>query len=216
MNEQFDLERKKMVKNQLEARGINDQKILEAFEQIPRHRFVPSDITEQAYGDRPLYIGSGQTISQPYIVALMISLLELEGEEKVLEVGTGSGYQTAILASLAKKVYTIERKPELLAKAKNTLKDLGFTNIFFKEGDGTVGWKRHSPYDRIIGSGGVPKPPSSLVHQLADSGKLVIPTGSKSTQILTSVTKNRDEVNISKETACSFVPLIGKEGWESR
>lgn len=213
MDESYGKKRKEMVKNQIRNRGISDPEVLEAFRGIPRHPFVPAEQRDRAYGDRPLHIGSGQTISQPYIVALMVSLLELEETDRVLEIGTGSGYQTAILAYIADEVFTIERKTNLLKKAKKTLEKLNLTDIHFKNGDGTTGWRKHKPYDKVIGSGSVPRIPPSLTEQLDDPGKLVIPAGNKTTQHLKVAKKASGETTVNREIACNFVPLIGKEGW---
>ncbi len=213
MGESFGEKRKEMVKSQIRNRGISDPEVLKAFREIPRHTFVPAEKRDRAYGDHPLRIGSGQTISQPYIVALMVSLLDLEKTDKVLEIGTGSGYQTAILAYIADEVFTIERKTDLLKKAKKTLEKLNLADIYFKSGDGTTGWGKHKPYDKIIGSGSVPRIPPSLTEQLDDPGKLVIPAGNKTTQHLKVVKKAGGETTINREIACNFVPLVGKEGW---
>ena len=201
-----------MVKRQLVSRGINDERVLEAMRTVPRHLFVPEKLRESAYHDGPLSIGEGQTISQPYMVALMTECLDLKGGEKVLEIGTGSGYQTAILAELAEHVYTIERVPILLEKAQQVLTHLGYTTIKFKGGDGTYGWCEESPFDGIIVTAAAPDISQVLVEQLNDGGVLVIPVGSRYSQSLYKVTKKGDKIEKEERTLCVFVPLIGKYG----
>ena len=206
--------RERMVKDQLIRRGINDKRVLEAMRKVPRHLFVPQDVINEAYNDYPLPIGHGQTISQPYMVALMTEALELKGDEKTLEIGTGSGYQTAILAELCKEVYTIERIISLLDKAKKVLKKLGYKNIFFKAGDGTLGWPENRPYDAIIVTAGAPKIPQPLLDQLADKGRLVIPVGDRFSQELVKITKIKDDIIRENLGGCRFVDLIGIHGWK--
>ena len=167
----------RMVRNQIQARGIRDQRVLEVMSRIPRHRFVPGAGTFEAYGDYPLSIGRGQTISQPYMVALMSEELALRGAERVLEVGTGSGYQTAILAELAAEVYSIELISELIKRTKKLLKGLGYTNIRYRCADGALGWSEYAPYDRILVAAAADAIPRPLISQLADNGFLVIPVG---------------------------------------
>ncbi len=210
----FAEKREKMVKEQLIRRGIHDKRVLDAMRKVPRHLFVPADLVEEAYNDYPLPIGYGQTISQPYIVALMTEALELSGDEKTLEIGTGSGYQTAILAELSKEVYTIERIISLLDKAKEVLKNLGYKNIFFKAGDGTLGWPENKPYDAIIVTAGAPKIPQPLLDQLADKGRLVIPVGDRFSQELIKVTKSKEGLIRENLGGCRFVNLIGIHGWK--
>lgn len=205
--------RMKMVKNQLASRNIRDQRVLEVMGEIPRHLFVPPGLQHEAYDDNPLPIGAGQTISQPYIVALMTEMLELTGSEKVLEIGTGSGYQTAILSRLAKEVYTIERDASLTSAARRILSDLGFENVTMVEGDGTEGWKENAPYDAIIVTAGAPEIPEVLVEQLADRGRLVIPVGNRYSQVLNKVTKIGDKTRVEQGAGCRFVDLIGRHGW---
>ena len=202
-----------MVETQLIPRGIKDPRVLAAFGKVPRHLFVPEDLQALSYDDHPLPIGSGQTISQPYMVALMSELLGLKGNEKVLEIGTGSGYQTAILAELAAKVYSVEKVPELALAAKNALLNIGYTNVEVREGDGTLGWQEYAPYDGIIVTAGAPSIPSPLVGQLADNGKLVIPVGSNFSQMLKVVSRQGGRITESDECPCVFVPLVGKYGW---
>ena len=207
-------QRDQMVKRQLVSRGIKDERVLEAMRKVPRHLFVPEKLRESAYHDGPLSIGEGQTISQPYMVALMTECLGLKGGEKVLEIGTGSGYQTAILAELAEHVYTIERVPILLEKAQQVLTHLGYTTIKFKGGDGTYGWCEESPFDGIIVTAAAPDISQVLVEQLNDGGVLVIPVGSRYSQSLYKVTKKGDKIEKEERTLCVFVPLIGKYGWK--
>lgn len=202
-----------MVEYQLKQRGISDSRILQAFYDVPRHKFTNTDDPSRAYGDFPLPIGENQTISQPYIVALMTELLTPRDQDKVLEIGTGSGYQTAILAQLVDTVYTVERKQSLIERAQQTLEELGFENIVFKTGDGTGGWQKHSPYDKIIGTGAVPSIPDVFVEQLHGPGKLVIPTGPKGNQYLHSLTKEGGSISEKQHTPCAFVPLVGEKGW---
>ena len=190
-NSDYRLARVNMVKTQLIPRGIQDLRVLEAMRTIPRDRFVEEALAGEAYNDHPLPIGNKQTISQPHIVALMTEALALTGTEKVLEIGTGSGYQTAILAALADKVYTVERIRTLMVKARNLLAELGFRNILFKAFDGTLGWKEFAPYDAIIVTAGSPKIPQPLLDQLQDGGRLIIPTGNKVSQDLIKITKKR-------------------------
>jgi len=213
MNEDYESLRLRMVERQIRARGVRDERVLEAMRKVPRHVFVPPDLVDEAYEDHPLSIGKGQTISQPYIVALMTEALELEGNEKVLEVGTGSGYQTAILAELAREVYSIERIPELAREAERRLEDLGYTNVHIKVGNGTLGWPEEAPFDAIMVTAGAPKVPGPLKAQLADGGRLVIPVGSEFHQILYRVKRQKDTFSEEALTSCVFVPLVGEEGW---
>lgn len=212
----FDVLRREMVHGQLIARGdITDQRVLAAFLKVPRHKFIPSGEQKSAYGDFPLPISCGQTISQPYIVALMTQCLKLKAGARVLEVGTGSGYQAAILAELAGEVYTVERFAQLSESAKEALSDLGYSNIRFKAGDGTLGWQEYAPFNGIIVTAGAPKAPQPLLEQLADGGRLVIPIGEQTAQILTIFEKKADKIKSIEACGCVFVPLIGKEGWLS-
>ncbi len=203
-----------MVRRQIESRGISDRRLLEAMRSIPRHHFVPSARLEDAYGDFPLPIGHGQTISQPYIVAVMTEALALRGSERVLEVGTGSGYQTAVLAELASRVYTIERIPELAAGARKALLSLGYDNVRFAVGDGCEGWPAHAPFDRILVAAAAPAAPPSLAAQLADNGIMVIPIGdSRFSQNLVVVRRVGRSLEQEQSIGCRFVPLIGKGGF---
>jgi protein-L-isoaspartate(D-aspartate) O-methyltransferase len=205
--------RREMVETQLIPRGIKDEKVLDAFRRVPRHEFVPANIRGAAYDDGALPIGEGQTISQPYMVAIMTELLHLKGGEKVLEVGTGSGYQAAILAELCRKVFTIERIEELSERAKKILLGLGYSNIEFLVGDGTEGYLKAAPYDGIVVTAGCPGIPQPLADQLAEGGRLVIPVGETYLQTLTIVTKEKGKIRTEESIGCVFVPLIGKYGW---
>jgi len=211
----FNTERQRMVENQLKTRGITNFRVLEAMRKVPRHSFVPPELISSAYHDGPLSIGEGQTISQPYMVALMTECLELKGEGKVLEVGTGSGYQTAILAELAKEVYTIEIHKSLSGKARQLLADLGYNNIEFRIGDGSKGWEEESPFGGIIVTAGSPDIPSTLQDQLTDGGRLVIPVGSRFLQTLYRITRVGDSFHKEAFTSCVFVPLVGEHGWKA-
>ena len=207
--------REEMVRLQIEARGITDRRILDAMCKIPREKFVEEKFYTSAYADYPLPISDGQTISQPYIVALMTQCLNLKGNEKVLEIGTGSGYQAAILAELARKVYSVERFETLVERAKKVIEELGYKNVNIFVGDGTVGLKDFSPYDRIIVTAAAPEVPSTLVEQLQENGILVAPVGSLYSQDLKVVEKKSGKLYTRSEGGCVFVPLIGKYGWKS-
>ncbi|RLB44259.1 MAG: protein-L-isoaspartate O-methyltransferase [Deltaproteobacteria bacterium] len=215
MSHDYRLARERMVKTQLIPRGITDKRVLEAMMKVPRHLFVEEALRGEAYNDHPLPIGHKQTISQPYIVALMTQALDLKGNEHTLEIGTGSGYQTAILAELSEKVYTIERIRPLLEQARKRLWDLGYTNILFKAFDGTLGWEEHAPFDAIIVTAGAPRIPQPLVDQLADGGRLVIPVGGKFSQELIKVVKRNGELIQKNLGGCRFVDLIGIHGWKA-
>jgi protein-L-isoaspartate(D-aspartate) O-methyltransferase len=212
-----ELARKRMVDTQLVSRGIKDRRVIEAMLKVPRHLFVQEAMAAQAYSDSALPIGEKQTISQPYMVALMTELMELSGAEKVLEIGTGSGYQAAVLAQLVKRVYTIERIPSLAAGARRIFDSLGLTNISMKIDDGTVGWEKEAPFDAIIVTAGSPDIPLSLQEQLAPMGRLVVPVGNQDVQVLHLVRKMEDG-SFSTETSvgCRFVKLIGREGWSTQ
>lgn len=203
-----------MVDTQLASRGINDKRVLAAMRKVPRHLFVPEESRWQAYEDMALPIGEGQTISQPYMVAIMTQLLELRGDEKVLEIGTGSGYQAAILAELAREVYTIERIEALGGKVEALLRELGYWNIYVFIGDGTKGLEEKSPFDRIIITAAAPKIPTCLVSQLNDGGIIVAPVGQRFSQLLIKVRKSKDALDEEYSTPCIFVPLIGEYGWK--
>ena len=194
-------------------REIGDKRVLEVMAHIPRELFIPVDVRSQAYEDHPLPIGSEQTISQPYIIAYMTEQLELTGKEKVLEIGTGSGYQTAILAELAQKVISVERVPALLKTAGALLKRLGYKNIELHQAQDVLGWEAGKPYDAIIVTAGAPKIPEPLLGQLAVNGRMVIPVGDRLSQVLYKVTKFEDSVDVQKLGGCRFVNLIGKDAW---
>jgi len=193
--------------------GIADPRVLDAVARVPRHRFVPDAALPYAYADGPLAIGHGQTISQPFMVAAMTEALKLTGGERVLEVGTGSGYQCAVLAELAGSVITIERVPELSARAGAVLADLGYDNVTLRVGDGTLGVPEEAPYDAIIVTAGAPATPAPLLAQLADGGRLVIPEGGRGIQTLTRYTRERGRTRAESLMECMFVPLIGTHGW---
>jgi protein-L-isoaspartate(D-aspartate) O-methyltransferase len=205
--------RDEMVEHQIKARGVHDPRVLEAMRRIPRHLFVPEPNRPRAYEDKPLPVGEGQTISQPYIVGWMTELLRLDGHETVLEIGTGTGYQAAVLGILARKVYTMERLEPLAKSARRRLEKLGFKNIEVTVGDGSKGFPEHAPYHGIIVTAGSPQVPQALVEQLADGGRLVIPVGTSSMQMLTIVEKHGDTISSTEKGSCVFVPLVGKYGW---
>jgi len=211
----FEKIRERMVNEQLIPRGISDPRVLEVFKNVERHKFVAGSLREMAYADHPLPLDEKQTISQPYMTALMTEKLALTGSERVLEVGTGSGYQAAILAELAKEVYTVERFDGLAQSAKKTLEALGYRNIHVKVGDGTLGWPEHAPFDRIVVTAGAPRIPQSLIDQLGKNGRMVIPVGGDFSQILTLVEKGDHNIMASEICGCVFVPLVGKEGWKT-
>ena len=209
----FETERARMIEEQLRARGISDERVLRAFARVPRHLFVPPELEAEAYEDHPLAIGAGQTISQPYIVALMIQWLRLQGHERVLELGTGSGYQLALLAELALEVYSIERLPDLAAQAHQRLEQRGYRNDQISHGNGTLGWPEHGRYDCIVVSAGAPRIPEPLLAQLRPEGRLIIPVGNESSQLLTGVRKRGEKVEKEELAPCVFVPMIGTYGW---
>jgi len=209
----YEAERSAMVAEQLIPRGIKAKKVLEALRKVPRHEFVSRELLKESHWDHPLPIGEGQTISQPYMVALMTEHLQLNDDESVLEIGTGSGYQAAILAELAGQVYSIERLEPLAKKAGETLGRLGYKNIMILTGDGSLGWPEHAPYDRILVTAGAPGIPGSLVRQLAEGGRLVIPVGGSFSQNLMVIEKKNGKTFAEEVCGCVFVPLVGKEGW---
>jgi protein-L-isoaspartate(D-aspartate) O-methyltransferase len=211
----FPKARLKMVEEQIVSRGIKDAKLIAAVKKIPRHLFVEEALQNQAYSDHPLPIGEKQTISQPYMVALMTEALLLSGKEKVLEIGTGSGYQTAILAELSEKVFSIERIRSLAIRARKLLYELGYFNVEIKIIDGTHGWREESPFDAIIVTAGAPNIPQPLIDQLAMGGRLVIPVGDAFVQDLFRVTKAEEGIKKEDLGGCRFVKLIGKYGWET-
>lgn len=206
----YEVLRSKMLENQIIARGIKDKKVLDAMREVPRHKFVDENYKNQAYEDRPLPIGMGQTISQPYIVALMTENLKLSGNEKVLEIGTGSGYQAAILAEIVNKVYTVEIITSLYEKAKQTLINQGYKNIKMSNHDGYFGWKEYAPFDRIIVTAAPDHIPQPLIEQLKDGGIMVIPVGPPGwNQVLWKVTKHGEDIKTTKICDVAFVPLTG-------
>jgi protein-L-isoaspartate(D-aspartate) O-methyltransferase len=213
-NDEYLVERQRMVEDHLRKRDIHDRRVLEAMVAIPRHYFVPEEHRHLAYVDGPLPIGCGQTISQPYIVALMTQMVALKGDENVLEVGTGSGYQAAILGYLAGQVYTIERHPSLAKQAESVLKTLGYHNVHVLVGDGSLGWPENAPYQAIIVTAAAPKAPQVLLDQLDRDGRLVIPVGGPSYQFLERWRRQGDEFVSEELTPVAFVPLRGKWGWK--
>jgi protein-L-isoaspartate(D-aspartate) O-methyltransferase len=204
-----------MVDRQLRARGIRSEAVLDIMGTVPRERFLPPGEEQRAYRDQALPLSHGQTVSQPYMVAIMTEALRLRPSDRVLEVGTGSGYQTAILSPLASEVFSIERIPQLTEKARQVLKELGCENVRLRVGDGSVGWPEAAPFDAILVTAGAPHPPETLKEQLAeDSGRLVIPVGDRYIQELVRITRNGDDYESEDLLACRFVPLMGEEGWE--
>jgi protein-L-isoaspartate(D-aspartate) O-methyltransferase len=209
----FKTQRQKMVEKQIAARGVSDPRVLYAMNRVQRHLFVSEALADQAYGDYPLPIGEQQTISQPYIVAEMTQALQLGEDDRVLEIGTGSGYQAAILAEIAYRVYTIERIHSLYIKTRKLFDRLHYHNIVTRYSDGTVGWKEESPYDAIIVTAGAPRVPDSLIDQLAIGGRLVIPVGNQYSQDLVKITKKETGINQTNLGGCRFVKLVGENGW---
>jgi protein-L-isoaspartate(D-aspartate) O-methyltransferase len=212
--DEFEKARERMVDLQIVRRGIKDPRVIAAMKKVPRHFFVSESLRSQAYEDHPLPIEEKQTISQPYIVALMTEALQLKGHEKVLEIGTGSGYQTAILAELADKVFTIERIPLLAEKARKRLEELGYKNIVYRIGDGTLGWSEEAPFDGILVSAAAPSIPQPLIDQLAMGGRLIIPVGDRLSQELVLVERVPEGIRKSFLGGVRFVDLIGKWGWK--
>jgi len=213
VKDRFATVRERMVQEQLLPRGIVDASVLDVMRTVPRHLFVDDALQSRAYGDFPLPIAAGQTISQPYIVALMTQALGLTGNERVLEIGTGSGYQAAILSRLCSQVYTVERINVLLAGARRVFDKLRYFNIVAKLDDGTLGWPEHGPYDAIMVTAGGPKLPQPLVNQLADGGRLVIPVGDPRLQVLQLVQRSGDEIVVQELEKVRFVDLVGEYGW---
>ena len=211
----FDSARDRMVTNQIGARGVSDERVLEVLRKVPRHLFISPESQSFAYSDCPIQIGLGQTISQPYIVGLMTELLQVRPGDKVLEIGTGSGYQAAILAELAGVVHTVERHPELAQEAEARLNGLGYDNVFIHSGDGSLGHAQDAPYDRILVTAASPSVPPALKAQLADGGRLVIPVGTRYSQVLEICERKGEYFSAARHIAVVFVPLIGKEGWEA-
>jgi len=211
----YESSRARMVEEQLAHRGVTDERVLAAMRRIPRHLFVEEPLRDRAHGDHPLPIGEEQTISQPYIVGFMTQLLELRGQEKVLEVGTGSGYQTAVLAELARRVCSIERLPRLAERARGLLEQLGYDNVWVRVGSGTLGWPDEAPFDRILVTAGGPSIPPPLFQQLVEGGRMVVPVGDVANQTLTVVEKIRGEMKTRPYGDCKFVKLVGKYAWET-
>jgi protein-L-isoaspartate(D-aspartate) O-methyltransferase len=211
---EFESLRQWMVETQIISRGVKNKEVIRAMLKVPRHRFVPEEFIEKAYDDMALPIGEGQTISQPYMVAVMTELLEPEYKNKVLEIGTGSGYQAAVLAEIVKEVYTVERLASLSERAKQRVRELGYENIFFKVGDGTLGWPEESPFDRIIITAGAPEIPDTLISQLAEDGIIVAPVGSRYSQVLIKGVKKKGSLVTISSVPCVFVPLVGEKGWK--
>jgi protein-L-isoaspartate(D-aspartate) O-methyltransferase len=215
--DRYKKQRARMVDGQIKARGINDAHVLKAMETVPRHLFIDEGLIDQAYNDNPLPIGEKQTISQPYIVALMTQALELKGKERVLEIGTGSGYQAAILAQLADRVFSIERIAALASRSRKILDQLHYYNVAIRVGDGSYGWKEEAPFDVIITTAAAPAVPRYLVEQLVVGGRLIVPVGGRDVQTLYKLTRLSEDTNdIKKEDlgGCRFVSLIGESGWK--
>ncbi|MGD1975382.1 MAG: protein-L-isoaspartate(D-aspartate) O-methyltransferase [Desulfobacterales bacterium] len=207
-------QREEMVRNQIEARGIKSPRVLAAFRRVPRHLFVSEALRDQAYGDYPLPIGEQQTISQPFIVAEMTQALDLCEDDRVLEIGTGSGYQAAILAQIVYRVYTIERKHSLYLQTRNLFDKLQYHNIVMKYADGSKGWQDESPFDGIIVTAGAPQIPDVLVDQLGEGGRLVVPVGNQHTQELIKICRDDQNIRQTNLGGCRFVKLVGKHGWK--
>lgn len=211
----FARERDRMVEEQLARRGVTDPRVLGAIARVPRHLFVEEALRDHAYSDHPLPIGDGQSISQPFMVGQMTELLRLSGSEKVLEIGTGSGYQAAVLGELAARVCTVERIPRLAGRARQILEALGYRNVWVRTANGTLGWPDEAPFDRILVAAGAPSVPAPLLDQLADGGRLVMPVGAVDGQVLHVVDKRNGELHATEHSGCMFVKLVGKYGWES-
>lgn len=210
----FEKERSRMVEEQIIARGVKDERVIAAMRKVARHEFLPEAIRGMAYQDSALPLGEAQTMSQPYMVAIMSELLALTGTERVLEIGTGSGYQAAILAELCAKVYTVERIKPLADRARASLDRLGYRTVALKVYDGTYGWKEVAPFDAIVVTAGSPDVPAPLVEQLKEGGRLVIPVGERYGQMLVKMIKTAEGVITEKSIPCVFVPLIGNHGWK--
>ena len=209
----YRLSRDEMVLTQLERRGIHDEKVLSAMRKVKRHHFLDPAFRDRAYDDTPLPIDEGQTISQPFVVAKMTELLAVKPTDRVLEIGTGSGYQAAVLAELAYKVYSVERHMPLLQKARRALDEQGYQNVVLKQGDGTIGWAEFAPYDKIMITAAAPRFPKTLFGQLKDGGLMVFPMGEMRTQNLVVVEKRGEEALTQEVGQVAFVPLVGREGW---
>lgn len=211
----YSIARRRMVEDQVVARGVRDQRVIDAMLKVPRHKFVEEALASQAYQDGPLPIGEKQTISQPYMVAVMSEALALDGSETVLEVGTGSGYQAAVLALLADRVFSLERIPALARRARKVLDSCGYTKVNIRLADGTHGWQERGPFDAIIVTAGAPDVPQDYLDQLAVGGRLVIPVGDRASQVLMRITRiSATEFKEEKMLGCRFVPLVGNHGWQ--
>jgi protein-L-isoaspartate(D-aspartate) O-methyltransferase len=213
-SQRFARERERMVEEQVVARGVTDARVIEAMRRLPRHVFVDEALRDRAYGDHSLPIGEGQTISQPFIVGRMTELLRLGGREKVLEVGTGCGYQAAVLAELAGRVCTMERLPRLATRARETLERLGYRNVWVRAANGTLGWPDEAPFDRILVAAGGPAVPPPLFEQLAEGGRMVMPVGDVASQVLQVIEKVQGTMRVTEDSGCAFVKLVGKYAWE--
>lgn len=216
IGQDYESQRKRMVENQLRSRDMKDDQVLRAMQKVPRHEFVPRDVRHLAYSDGPLPIGDRQTISQPYIVALMTQLLKLEPSDRVLEIGTGSGYQAAVLAEIADEVHTVETIGRLAEKARETLQRLGYDNVHVHHADGSRGLPEHAPYDAILVAAAAPTAPPPLKDQLAEGGRLILPVGRRRGQILERWTRHDDAWESEQLVPVAFVPLTGEHGWESQ
>ena len=210
----YERQRRQLIET-IRDRGIDDLEVLRVFDLVPRHRFVPDAVQHRAYEDAPVPIGFGQTASQPSLQALYLQLLKIQPAQKVLEIGTGSGYQTALLAHVAAHVYSVERIRELSARARTVLDELHFSNIALLVGDGTIGWSRYAPYDAILVAAASPGAPQTLIDQLSEGGRMLIPIGDRNEQTLTMFEKKGGAMERTEITACTFVPLLGRFGWES-
>jgi protein-L-isoaspartate(D-aspartate) O-methyltransferase len=208
-------QRARMVHEQVRARGVRDERVLAAMAKVPREAFVAEEDRPNAYGDHPLSIGAGQTVSQPYIVAAMLDLLDLQPEDRVLEVGTGTGYEAAILAELTAEVWTVERHVELAERARDILEQLEYQNVHVVHGDGSMGLSEEAPFDKILVAAAASRVPEELLMQLADGGRMVVPVGTRQEQQLQLVRKVNDQISITYHDPCRFVPLVGEAGWES-
>jgi protein-L-isoaspartate(D-aspartate) O-methyltransferase len=211
--DRFAEDRRLMVESQIRKRGITDEHVLLAMATVPRHEFVPAFWINQAYVDEPLPIGHGQTISQPYIVAAMVASLALTGSEVVLEIGTGCGYQAAVVSLLAREIHTVEILPDLAQSAAERLQRLGYANAHVHSGDGTLGWREFSPYDAILIAAAAPTVPEPLLQQLAEGGRLIAPVGEEDKQELQLITKREGKFSVKQGGPCRFVPLLGQHGW---
>jgi len=206
--------RARMVDEQLRRRGICDERVLQAMEKVPRENFIAPELQGQAYADAPLPIGSGQTISQPFMVATMVEALEVAPTDWVLEVGTGTGYEAAVLGELAAGVWTIERHAGLAERARQVLEEMGYSNVHVTWGDGSVGLPEHAPFDKILVAAGAPQIPEALTNQLVEGGRLAVPVGTRTEQQLYIVRKTAEGPVVSSRVLCSFVPLVGEQGWK--